>query len=240
MTGILLVFGAVAVARPAPARRLVAGRSAFRLRARHKALAAVVAVVAVWVAGLQMAVVAVGMLAVTLWAIAARRRETRKRWQAKEKEAEAVRGIAAQVRAGVPAHQAVLEYGSAVPELLTASAQIAEVRRPESRLARLWQATTHFGLHVAPILEAHAQDTSEQIRARGELKALLAGPQSTAVILTLLPLAGIGLGASMGADPLGLLIHTGLGNILLLAGVGLLCAGMVWSNHIMTSVGGTP
>lgn len=240
MTWMLLLFGAVGVARPAPARRIVAAKSTFRFRPRHTIVAAVVAVVAVWAAGLQMAVVAAGMLAITLWAITVRRRETRKRWQAKEKEADAVRGIAAQVRAGVPAHQAALDYGSAVPELLAASTQINEATRPEDRLARLWQATTHFGLHVAPILEAHAHDTSEQIRARGELKALLAGPQSTAIILTLLPLAGIGLGASMGADPLGLLIHTGLGNILLLVGVGLLCAGMVWSNHIMTSAGGQP
>lgn len=237
---VVVLAGVLAVAGPAPAGRLYVRSVRFRLGRVHKVVLGVVACGTVWLAGLQMAVVAAGMLAITLWAIADNRRKVQRHWVEKARQADAVRGIAAQVRAGVPARQAVVDYAADIPEVAAvAGLPVDEDTRPGSRLARLWQATGYFGLQVAPVLDAHARDVATQVRARGELKALLAGPQSTAVILTLLPLAGIGLGTSMGADPLGLLLHSGVGNILLLVGVALLCAGMVWSNHIMASIGGS-
>jgi tight adherence protein B len=62
----------------------------------------------------------------------------------------------------------------------------------------------------------------------------MAGPRSSALALSLLPAVGIALGTAMGADPLAVFTGTALGQLLLVAGVALLCAGVGWSNRITT------
>lgn len=49
-----------------------------------------------------------------------------------------------------------------------------------------------------------------------------------------LPLAGLAMGTAMGAAPLGLLLGGGLGGVLLVAGTGLVCAGFLWSQRIIS------
>jgi tight adherence protein B len=51
--------------------------------------------------------------------------------------------------------------------------------------------------------------------------------------MALLPLLGLALGAGMGADPIQVLLSSALGNILLLVGVSLTCAGLLWSDRIV-------
>lgn len=53
------------------------------------------------------------------------------------------------------------------------------------------------------------------------------------MILAVLPAAGLLLGSAMGANPIDFLLHTGLGGILLVMGVGLTCGGFVWSRKII-------
>jgi tight adherence protein B len=64
----------------------------------------------------------------------------------------------------------------------------------------------------------------------------MAGPKSSATALSLLPVLGIALGEAVGASPIRMLTGTGLGQMLLLAGVTLLCAGVVWSGRITSRV----
>jgi tight adherence protein B len=64
----------------------------------------------------------------------------------------------------------------------------------------------------------------------------MTGPKASAGALALLPVLGIALGEAIGAGPLGVLTGTGLGQALLLAGVTLLCAGVLWSGRITSQV----
>ena len=61
----------------------------------------------------------------------------------------------------------------------------------------------------------------------------MAGPQLSGYLLTALPAFGLFLGAAMGAAPLTVLLHTGLGQLLLVVGVSLSCAGLAWIGRIV-------
>ena len=56
-----------------------------------------------------------------------------------------------------------------------------------------------------------------------DIPALLAG----------LPLLGLAMGAGIGADPWAVLTRTGTGQVLLVAGVGLEAAGLMWSSRLI-------
>ena len=77
---------------------------------------------------------------------------------------------------------------------------------------------------------AHRADQGEQ--HRNEVAASLAGPRAQARILAALPLAGLVLGAAFGGSPLRLLVSTSAGVALLLAGVGLEMAGLLWMQRL--------
>ena len=47
------------------------------------------------------------------------------------------------------------------------------------------------------------------------------------------PVMGVLLGSGMGVDPLAVLLGTPLGNVLLVVGVALMCAGLLWSARIV-------
>jgi tight adherence protein B len=64
----------------------------------------------------------------------------------------------------------------------------------------------------------------------------MAGPKSSATALALLPVLGVALGEAVGASPVRMLTGTGLGQLLLLTGVALLCTGIVWSGRITNRV----
>ena len=61
----------------------------------------------------------------------------------------------------------------------------------------------------------------------------LQGPKATAMVLSILPVVGIGMGGLLGADPLHFLLGGGIGGTLLVTGTGLTTAGFVWSQRIM-------
>ncbi|MFC0675598.1 type II secretion system F family protein [Brachybacterium hainanense] len=89
------------------------------------------------------------------------------------------------------------------------------------------------GAPAAPVLLSLAQalrDLHDAQLARG---SAFAGPRSTARILLALPAAGIGLGILIGVDPLGVLLGTGSGRVLLLLGVSLTLAGWWWMRRLL-------
>ena len=88
----------------------------------------------------------------------------------------------------------------------------------------------------AELLAAARLDLLGRIRFRGRTEAALAGARASAAVLAGLPLLGIGLGELMGARPVRLLFHGGLGGVLLLIGVGLVCAGLLWTEAIVRRV----
>jgi tight adherence protein B len=77
---------------------------------------------------------------------------------------------------------------------------------------------------------AHRADQGEQ--HRHEVAASLAGPRAQARILAVLPVAGVVLGAAFGGSPLRLLVGTPAGAALLVVGVGLEAAGLMWMQRL--------
>ncbi|MFC6147200.1 type II secretion system F family protein [Corynebacterium nasicanis] len=100
-------------------------------------------------------------------------------------------------------------------------------------LGTLWQLSERHGLPLAPLVEQARRRIDTRLRHRAATTATLQGPQATAVILTLLPLAGMAMGTAMGADPLGFLSGGGLGGVLLVTGTALGAGGFLWSRHII-------
>ncbi|MCI1675750.1 MAG: hypothetical protein LKJ57_04370 [Ancrocorticia sp.] len=130
-------------------------------------------------------------------------------------------------RAGFNSEEAVPD-GSGVPRVLH---NLAIRRKPPAgvqeaiAVCRLTQAS---GAPAADILDSCARgvaDTAEAVAARN---AALTGPVMSARLLALLPLAGFGLGALMGADPLAFLTGSLLGWSVLATGIALDAAGVLW------------
>lgn len=122
-----------------------------------------------------------------------------------------------------------LAGGSGPAVLFDARATVPEL----GELAQMWHTAEHHGVPLAPLIQEAQNRLDNRTRHRAATTSSLQGPQATAVVLTLLPLAGIGMGTAMGADPLGLLFGGGLGGMLLVAGVGLSCSGFLWTRKII-------
>lgn len=104
-------------------------------------------------------------------------------------------------------------------------------------VAQLWSAAAYHGLPTAKLVEQVRLRIEHRLRHREQTKAALSGAQSTATVLSILPLAGIALGSGMGANPLGVLFGGGPGGLLLIAGIGLIAAGLGWSRGIIERAG---
>ncbi|AQQ14172.1 hypothetical protein CGLAU_00890 [Corynebacterium glaucum] len=114
--------------------------------------------------------------------------------------------------------------GSAVPELIT----------PElKRVASLWALSATRGIPVKGLLANARDEIDHAVRHRTATDAALAGPKTTATVLSLLPLAGIAMGSAMGANPIDYLTGSGIGAVLLVVGTALVCAGVLVSHEII-------
>jgi tight adherence protein B len=124
--------------------------------------------------------------------------------------------------------------GDGVPEALRrAAAGRADVAADLERIARAWSLAERHGVPLADLLAKVHDDVRWRIRFAATVRAQLAGPAATAAILTALPALGLGLGQLIGADPVGVLRGGVLGQLLLVAGIGLITAGRAWSQHIL-------
>lgn len=104
------------------------------------------------------------------------------------------------------------------------------------RLAVCWQLAQTHGLAIATLMQAAQRDIVERERFHGRVEAGMAGARATAAILAGLPLLGVLLGQSIGAEPLNFLLSDGVGGWLLVIGVGLICCGLLWSHRITSRV----
>nr|WP_307614709.1 hypothetical protein [Nocardia flavorosea] len=101
-----------------------------------------------------------------------------------------------------------------------------------ARVADAWRVAERHGLALADLLSAARTDLAARAKFRSRTEAALAGARATAAILAILPVLGIGLGQLMGADPLRVLLFSGIGTYLLPLGAGLACAGLLWADEI--------
>lgn len=102
------------------------------------------------------------------------------------------------------------------------------------RLAVCWQLANDHGLAISALMRAAQLDIAERQRFSARVQAGLAGARATAAILAGLPVLGVLLGHLLGARPLSLLL--GSGGWLLVSGLTLACAGLLWADRITDRV----
>lgn len=202
--------------------------------------------------------VAAALLAVTVV-------RTRRDLRAEREHAEATHGLAeglgsfaAEVRSGAPlpaaadaagadAHpvtarafalvSATARLGGDVPAALRSAGRSEPVAAAHlDRVAAAWALADRHGIALAGPAEAAARDLRARARVAARLRAQLAGPRATATVLALLPLLGVGLGEAIGAHPWAVLSGPAFGQVLLVVGVGLVCAGVAWTSRIAAGV----
>ncbi len=101
-----------------------------------------------------------------------------------------------------------------------------------SRLASAWQFAARTGAPLAELLERLDTELADREKVRRRALAQTAGTTATAVLLALLPAAGLGLGYAIGADPLHVLLHTAIGAACAAATLLLQVAGVLWTGRL--------
>lgn len=104
------------------------------------------------------------------------------------------------------------------------------------RVAVSWRLAQTHGLAIATLMRAAQRDVAERQRFSARVNAGMAGARTTATMLACLPVLGIGLGQLIGAEPVRFLLSGGPGGWLLVIGVSLGCAGLLWSDQITAGV----
>lgn len=163
--------------------------------------------------------------------------------------------IAARLRAGADLPTAVRRsmpspwpaWGADLVDAAGASVPVRDERAPPARRRR-WRASRQPPGARADVLAAVAAARLAQrtgapladvidvvvagIAEAGESEALrrtaLAGPRASARLLAWLPLAGLGLGTVLGADPVAVLLGGGIGGLCLVLGAALFVLGRSW------------
>jgi tight adherence protein B len=188
-------------------------------------------------------------------AVLARVRSGRLRQRALERRRVAVvdlcAALAAELRAGVPSPEA-LERTAHVPacaelvvpralQAVRSGGDVAHGLRWDATapgaeglraVAACWEVAMGSGAAMSPALSLLVRGLRAEQAHRREVAATLAAPRATARLLALLPGVGILMGAGLGVDPLGLLLGTPLGALLLVTGGGLALLGVVWTERL--------
>lgn len=99
-------------------------------------------------------------------------------------------------------------------------------------LARAWKVSRVSGAAMArPLGDVAAALRADRALAN-VVQSELSAPRATGRLLALLPLAGLGLGFLIGGDPVAFLLDQWVGQLCLVVGVALACAGVVWVERL--------
>ena len=243
-------------------RRLVGAdrraRGGLRLPRPTIVMVAVGAAVAGFLVGGVGGGLAAGLAGATAWRRFTARRRMRHTLAAVAGLAEALRSLVAELRAG--AHPAAAAEAAAIDAepaaaqalrsiaaaarldgdveraLATSRAATPATARVLTQLSQAWIMVRRHGLALADVLDAVHHDLETRVRFARQVLARMAGPRASATILALLPTVGIALGEAMGARPGHILTATAGGQLLLVVGTALACAGVTWSARITNQV----
>jgi tight adherence protein B len=108
--------------------------------------------------------------------------------------------------------------------------------RALERITAAVQLSERTGCSLAAVAGAVEDDLRARRRHRLELRAAVAAPKASALLLAGLPVLGLAMGSGVGADPWGVLTTTGTGQVLLVAGVALELAGLAWTGRLVRRV----
>lgn len=95
-----------------------------------------------------------------------------------------------------------------------------------------------LGAPLADVLEGVAAAVAADEEHGADVAAALAGPRATARVLLVLPVAGVLLGALLGADPVGVVTGGGVGTWSAVLGVILLLVGRWWTARLLARTAG--
>nr|WP_218888524.1 type II secretion system F family protein [Saccharopolyspora hordei] len=183
-------------------------------------------------------------------------RERRARLARADELTAGLRLLVAQLRAGAhpaaAAEGAAAEAGAAVAGVFRDMAatvrlggdvaavlrghDLVELRAPLERMSRAWALAERHGVALADLLDAVRRDVERRTAFRRGVEAKLAGPRSTAAVLTGLPVCGLLFGEAIGSAPLAVLDDGLVGQLLVLVGAGLLAAGASWTLRLTEAV----
>lgn len=159
----------------------------------------------------------------------------------------AVRLLATELEAGSRPPDALAAAAASTPEYATAFGAAAAAAADGDDVAAAlldhpdlqgigyaWRVAQDAGAPLAEVLGRLAADLAAR-RAQGlAVATALAGPRSSAVLLAGLPVLGLALGATLGAQPLDVLFGTPGGRLVCAAGVVLDAAGVWWTQRLIT------
>ncbi|MEU9606346.1 type II secretion system F family protein [Streptomyces sp. NPDC048057] len=131
-----------------------------------------------------------------------------------------------------PAVVAAARFGGDVPAALRYAAGEPGAEGLAG-VAACWSVAVDGGAGLAAGLDRLEAALRAEREQEEDLRAQLAGARSTAVLLALLPVAALGIGTAVGADPLRVLLHTPAGLLCLLGGAALETAGICWAARIV-------
>ena len=155
-------------------------------------------------------------------------------------------GAAAEIATG-PSQQALRSAAAAAQlggdvssALAVASSSASATAVPEllRSIAACWSVCSVSGSGLASAVERLEEGLRAEQDRRRAVEAELAGPRATAVMLAVLPLAGMLLATGLGADPVGVLLHTPLGLACLAGGLLLDGLGLWWTSRLVVRAGG--
>lgn len=204
-------------------------------------------------AGTRAVVIGLAVVAATLALrrLAAGRQRRRRRRRHEDAVVQVCDALAAELRAGLPTVEAVERAFAGWPEwveVMTAARLGADVPAAMRRLAgepgadglraiaAAWEVAERSGAAMADVLDQIATGLRSDNEARAELTAALAPPRATAKLLAGLPVFGLGLGVSMGGDPLAFLLGTTAGLVCLATGIVLALVGVWWVERMADAV----
>ncbi|MER5348958.1 hypothetical protein ABT093_01275 [Kitasatospora sp. NPDC002551] len=123
-------------------------------------------------------------------------------------------------------------YGADVPAAFRLLAELPG-GSGAAAVGACWEVTAAGGSGLAAGLDGVAEALRVERALAEEIAAELAAPRTTIAVLAALPLAGLLLGAALGARPLEVLLHTPAGLACLVAGVTLEGLGLAWTARIV-------
>lgn len=253
----ILVALAILLLAPAPASRQLqrltarprASRSPLRLVWWVPTLCGALLVVAVtgrlgWAASSAL------LLGVGTWLFRRSRHDRRVRVGNRE-TARAATTLALLMRSGLIPGQALREAAKECPVLTSAAAAshlgasvadaLAHASREPGReglsdIAAAWTVSHTTGASVAAVVARVAETLREQHQVQAVITSEISAARMSARVMACLPFLALGLGALMGTDPLGFYGQDGLSEVLLVAGVALSVAGVVWTEKLVRVV----
>ncbi|HEY0496796.1 MAG TPA: type II secretion system F family protein [Kutzneria sp.] len=140
--------------------------------------------------------------------------------------AKAMSTVATTARLGGDVDRALVRSASAEPSLAGVLGQVG----------RGWRLASRHGLPLAEVLDSVRRDLDQRLQFGRQVHARMAGPRTSAAVLAALPELGVLLGEAVDARPLHVLADTPIGQVLLVIGALLICAGVVWSAKLTDHV----